>query len=442
MPTTRNPALEFAAGLLAVLLLAGCGGKNKTQAKGADISAEPDKVLYERALDDIKHGKLAIARFSLQTLLNTYPDSEYLAKAKLAIADSFFKEGDTAGLKQSISEYKDFCTFFPYLDECAYAQLQVGMAHYRMMEKPDRDRSEAQMAEQEFQTFLLKFPKDKLADEAAQRLREVQEVLAEGDFRVGQFYFKRGSYRASTARLNEIVDRYPLFSRADEALWMLGQSYDRFEKGDYAARYYTRIVHQYPLSAYVEEAKNRLVKLGFPVPKPDADSLARMQHEHELDHERPGFVRRSLGIVKSGPDVSKAARSGAPDLIPAGEPTGTETLQPGGTAQIVASAAGASPDGSGSTATASGTTSGPVQTVAAGPPGPEGQPAAATGTSASGDPNNPDAASTDPAAQAAAGGDPNALLPNHQDPNAKKPADKSKESSSKKKKGLRKIIPF
>ena len=442
MRISRNPSIVFAAGLLAVLLLGGCGGKNKNQAKGADTSAEPDKVLYERAQDDIKHGKLAIARFALQTLINTYPDSEYLAKAKLAIADSFFKEGDSAGLKQSISEYKDFGTFFPYLDEAAYAQLQVGMAHYRMMEKPDRDRSEAQLAEQEFQTFLLKYSKDKLADQAAQRLREIQEVLAEGDYRVGLFYFKRGSYRASTARLNEVVDRYPLYSRADEALWMLARSYDRFEKGEYAARYYTRIVHEYPLSGHVDDAKKQLVKLGFPVPQPDAEALARMQHERELDRQRPGILRRSLGIMKTGPDVASAAHTGTPDLIPAGEPTGTETLRPGGTAEIVAGGSGGSGSTSSATGTASGTTSGPVQTVAAGPPGPEGQPSATTGSAtAATDPNGPDAGSADPTTQAA-GGDPNSLLPNHQDPNAKKPLDKSKESTSKKKKGLRKIIPF
>jgi outer membrane protein assembly factor BamD len=440
MQTIRKASIVCAAGLLAVLFLASCGGKNKNLARGADTSAEPDKVLYERAMDDIKHGRLAVARFALQTLINTYPDSEYLAKAKLAIADSFFKEGDTAGLKQAISEYKDFDTFFPYLDEAAYAQMQVGMAHYRMMEKPDRDRSEAQMGEQEFQTFLLKYPKDKLADQAAQRLREIQEVLAQGDYAVGQFYFKRGSYRASTARLNEVVDRYPLYSRADDALWMLAQSYERFEKGEYAARYYTRLVHRYPASGHLEDAKKKLAKLGYPVPQPDTEALARVQKEHEFDRQRPGLLRRSLGIVRSGPDVSRAAHTGAPDLAPAGEPAGTETLQPGGQTTIVGGAAGASGSASGTAASASGSTSGPVQTVAAGPPGPEGQPSATTGNSSADEPASTEAASTDPAA---ASGDPNALLPNHIDSGAQKKAvDKSKESTSKKKKGLRKIIPF
>ena len=44
-------------------------------------------------MNDIKHGRHEVGRLGLQTLINTYPDSEYLAKAKLAIADSYFKEG-------------------------------------------------------------------------------------------------------------------------------------------------------------------------------------------------------------------------------------------------------------------------------------------------------------------------------------------------------------
>jgi outer membrane protein assembly factor BamD len=133
---------------LAATFLAGCLGKKNT-APAAGTSAEPDKVLYAKATNDMKHGRYSIGRLSLQTLINTYPDSEYLAKAKLEIGDSYYKEGGTAGLKQSIVEYKDFITFFPFLDESAYAQMQIAMAHYHQMEKPDRDHAEAVQAEAE-----------------------------------------------------------------------------------------------------------------------------------------------------------------------------------------------------------------------------------------------------------------------------------------------------
>ncbi|MGA8103970.1 MAG: outer membrane protein assembly factor BamD, partial [Candidatus Acidiferrales bacterium] len=75
-------------------------------------SAEPDKALYDRAMADQKKGRYTEARLSLQTLINTYPDSEFLAKAKLAIADSYYKESGTSNLTLAINEYKDFITFF------------------------------------------------------------------------------------------------------------------------------------------------------------------------------------------------------------------------------------------------------------------------------------------------------------------------------------------
>src|ERR1039457_3132834 len=125
-----------------------------------------------------------------------------------------------AGLKQSIVEYKDFITFFPFLSEASYAQLQVAMGHFRQMEKPDRDRTEAKEAEAEFQTFLQKYPKDPLADKAMQHLREVQEVIAEGDYRVAYYYYAKGDKRAAAARLIGVTNRYPLYSNSDRALFM------------------------------------------------------------------------------------------------------------------------------------------------------------------------------------------------------------------------------
>ena len=320
----------LACALIASIAGAGCFGKKTASVKQpAANAAAPDDVLYNRALDDIKHGRYDIARLSLQTLINTYPDSEYLADAKLAIADSYYKEGGTDGLTQAIAEYKDFITFFPFLDQAAYAQMQVGMAYYRMMVKPDRDSSEAVNAEAEFQTFVQKYPNSKLEPQAEQRLREVQEVLAEGDFRISRFYYLRGSNRAAAGRLIELVQRYPLYSRADQANWMLGQIYEKSEKKEIAANYYANIVKNYPLSPLAGDAKNKLVAFGVPVPQPDPGAMARMQEEQNTPRPRSNLLTKSMGMLKNGPDVTEAAHHGAPNLEPPSE-AGAESLTPGG----------------------------------------------------------------------------------------------------------------
>src|SRR5882757_1676559 len=313
--------------------------KKKKEAPAAtDNSVQPDKVLYDRALVDIKKGRHEVGRLNLQTLINTYPDSEYLAKAKLAIADSYYKEGGTANLTQAIAGYKDFIVFFPFLPEAPYAQIQVAMTHYKEMEKPDRDRTEAKEAEVEFQTFLQKYPKDPLADKAMQHLREVQEVIAEGDFRVAYYYYVKGDRRAAAARLIGVTKRYPLYSRSDRALWMLGDIFEKSEKKEIAAAYYSQIVRNYPLSSMVPNAKSKLVALKVPVPQPDPKAAAWMTAEQNTPRPHTSLVKRPMGLLKSGPtgEMQTAARVGPPNLEPEADTTSaTEVLSGGNQSRIV-----------------------------------------------------------------------------------------------------------
>src|SRR5438309_10390727 len=277
-----------AVGLLFLLAFARACTNKKVQNPLANVgSKQPDKVLFDRAMNALKHNKFDVARLSLQTLINTYPDSEYIARAKLAVGDSWYAEGGTASLQQAESEYKDFITFFPNMPEAAEAQLKIANIHYQQMEKPDRDYTHAMRAEDEYRQLIMQFPDSKLVPEAKQRLLEVQEVLAEREFRVGRFYYLRESYPAAIARLRSVVDRYPLYSQADEALYLLGQAYEgeiamvRSRKGNEvakarmiqeftngAAESYSRIVTRYQLMNRMEDAKARLAAVHQPVPKP------------------------------------------------------------------------------------------------------------------------------------------------------------------------------
>jgi outer membrane protein assembly factor BamD len=352
-PIVKKLRVVLASGVLVSLFAApSFAGSDKNQKKAkkqqpaaADTkaSAEPDKVLYDRSMVEYKKGKYTEARLDLQTLINTYPDSEYLAKAKLAMGDSFYKEGGTSNLTQAVSQYKDFITFFPFLDEAAYAQMQVGMSHYRMMEKPDRDNSEAESAEDEFQAFLLKYPNSPLVPKAEQHLREVQEIIADGDYRVAHFYYVKGprSYRAAAARLNEIIERYPLYSESDKALFMAGNIYDKWEKREIADQYYARIVREYPASPLVGDAKKKLTAAGVPIPQPDQEALARAAADKKYASERPGVLHRTMGVIKSSPDTSMAARSGAPNLTPPVEATSaTDVLKPGAVPGVLSTGGG------------------------------------------------------------------------------------------------------
>jgi len=439
--------------------------KKVNKSTSADNNAQPDKILYDKAMDDIKHGRHEVGRLNLQTLINTYPDSEYLAKAKLAIADSFYKEGGTANTTQAIQAYEDFYVFFPMMPEAAYAKLQVAMAHFRQMEKPDRDRTEARAAEDAFQVFLQKFPNDPLAPKAEQHLREVQEVLAEGDFRIGYFYYTtKGDKRAAASRLVALVKRYPLYSKDDQALWMLGNIWEGTEKKEYAVPYYAKLVRDYPLSPLVPQAKDRLKGLKAPIPQPDPNAVAWMTAEKSAPRGHDSFLKKPMALVNTKPkqELYAAARSGKPtmtpeseteeglDILSGGKPTRTGGTVTGLVATVKPGEGGGTTEGAESVAPASSAgTAGeakPEGQTETNPPTAGATEAGATTAPATGDaaaktdapattPGSATPAQSGDAAKTDAATTQNASQTGTQD-------DKKKESSSKKKKGLRKIIPW
>jgi len=423
--------------------------KKVNKSTSADNSAEPDKVLYNRAVEDIKRGRQEVGRLGLQTLINTYPDSEYLAKAKLGIADSYYKEGGTANMTQAIQGYKDFIVFFPFLPEAAYAQLQVANAHYQQMAKPDRDRSEAKAAEDEYQTFLSKYPKDPLAPKAEQRLRDVQEIIAEGDYRIGYFYYVKGDKRAAAARLISIAKRYPLYSRSDKALWMLGDIFEKSEHKEIASLYYGNIVKNYPLSDLAPNAKNKLVAFKVPVPQPDPKAVAWMTAEQNAPRQHDSLVKRPLALVRPGPhgEMIVSAKSGAPTLEPEADNTSaTDILTGGNRSQLGGSGGGAANTAVIETVTPGSPAPTPAETV---PPAdgkaaatspdaaPVIEPTGNAATSASG-------SEQPPKADSSASGDSQSADASKTDgsQSSDDKKDSKKESSSKKKKGLRKVVPW
>jgi len=303
----KQTLAKFLLVAMILLVVPGCVLIKRQREVELDPGDQPDKILFEKAAREIDRSHFDVGRLTLQTLINTYPDSEYLSKAKLAIADSYYREGGTAGLTQAEAEYKDFITFFPTAPEAPDAQFRAGMAHFRMMSKSDRDRTEAKLAEAEFKEFLLKYPDSQVMPRVKGRLRQVQEVLGQGDFRIAQFYYMKRAYPAARSRFQDISEKYPNFSEGDAALWYLGKSLEALRKPDEASVYYSRVITEHPLSPFVSPVKERLTALNKPIPRPTRAILARAR----ADAVRPAgkdFLQKVAGFLSSSPDVSATRR--------------------------------------------------------------------------------------------------------------------------------------
>src|SRR5580698_7751439 len=472
-----------------LLIAVGCTNKKAVNPLANVGSKQPDKVLFDKAMDAMRHNRFDVARLTLQTLINTYPDSEFVARAKLAVGDSWYAEGGTAALAQAEQEYEDFKTFFPNMPEAAEAQLKVANIHYQQMEKADRDYTHAKRAEDEYRSLILEFPDSKLVPEAKQRLLEVQEVLGEREFEIGRFYYLRESYAASIARLQSLVDKYPLYSRADEALYLLGQDYEgqilrlrtapscdahgmpkgcanEVVKAAYigaltkeAAKAYSRILTRYPIMDRSDDAKRRLAALHQPIPRPTKAAVAQNKAE-DASRRESTTAQRFVNLIKKGPDVAAAAKVGEPLLVEPQPVAASELMKN----QVKPAMPDAGPKGSLGVEIINPQPAGANQP--AGDPAPTGGSPFGTAAAATAQPAAPDPNELKPNAPA----DPNELKPTDSTPDQTLPpppqvneiqqgqssssatasADNStpasdeevSSSKKKKKKGLKKIVPF
>jgi outer membrane protein assembly factor BamD len=286
-----------------------------------------------------------------------------VARAKLSVADSWYAEGGATGLQQAEIEYKDFITFFPNMMEASEAQLKVANIHYRQMEKPDRDFTHAKRAEDEYRTLIQQFPDSKLVPEAKNKLREVQEVLAEREYRVGRFYFLRESWAAAIARLKSVTDAYPLYSKADDALMMLGDAYERqidsirsnpglkdeavkgrlinVEK-THAAEAYDKVITRYPVGGMADKARARLEALQLPVPKATAEAIAQNKAEEE-SRGHTGTFTKVMSNFHRGPDVAATSKAGEPTLTDP-EPTNAPSIIQQTSAEMIKALGGGAPE--------------------------------------------------------------------------------------------------
>jgi outer membrane protein assembly factor BamD len=306
--------------------------QNKVESLAGVDAKLPDKQLFDKAILATKKGHYDVARLDLQTMLNTYPDSQYQMRAKLAIADSWYHEGGTAALTQAEQEYRDFCIFFPNAPEAAEAQMRIGDIFFKEMDKPDRDYSKALHAEEEYRHMITDYPDSKLVGEAKQKLREVQEVLATREASIAGFYGSRENWAAAIARYQTVIDTYPLFSHMDDTLVGLGDAYEaqaRYVRGlniaegpksrleqiydTRAADAYREVVLHHAASAHVEDARDRLAAMGLAIPTPSKEDLAASE---ALENSRRNYkmTDRAMLFIMHQPDTVLTAQLGDPTL--------------------------------------------------------------------------------------------------------------------------------
>jgi outer membrane protein assembly factor BamD len=257
----KHATMKTLAALLPLLIMLGlaAGCHKKTVAITPDL-ASSDEALYRLGEAEIKKDtEKAILYF--RQIMDSFPKSFYAQRAKLLIADAYFRKGDESNLLLAASEYREFIRTYPYSPSAAYSQYQVAMTFYKKILKPGRDQSKTYQALAEFKKVITDYPASDQAKTAQEKIKDCEERLASHSAEIAIGYNKRRAYRASLSRLSEIMTSYPDYSRLDEIYYYLGDCHFMMRQYDQAVPFFTKVVTDYPSRALAKAATKRLAEI-------------------------------------------------------------------------------------------------------------------------------------------------------------------------------------
>ena len=240
-----------------IWIVIGCGGKNP----GLDPKKISDEKLYEIGQQNMKEENWDKAREAFRTVFENFPKSDYRILAKLAYADSYFRQGTEANLILAIQEYQDFISLFPFSPKAEYAQFQIGICYYQMREKPDRDQSQTRKALDEFRKVVDTYPNGEMYRPAYDYLLKCYSLLAEHEYLVAKYYQHTGRHAAAVDRLKGMLKLYPESIYQPEYYFDLARSLEELGQMQESCSTYGLLLERWPNSEFTQGAKDSQLKV-------------------------------------------------------------------------------------------------------------------------------------------------------------------------------------
>lgn len=247
---------------LLLVALFGWGCASGAEVDIATLASNSDQVIWEAGQKALEKHQYEAARQHFKRIIDGFPQSEYGPAARLALADSYFQEGGTAGYILAIAAYREFLTIYPSHPRSDYAQFQSGECYFKQRNGPDRDQTPTRNALDEYQRLLEFYASSSYIEKARERIKECRQSLARAEYLAGYFYQRtRQAYRAAVARYEALLSEYPDFDQLDEVLYRLGECLGLAGRPAEALPHLGRLIEEFPKSERAEDARRLMEDL-------------------------------------------------------------------------------------------------------------------------------------------------------------------------------------
>ena len=256
-------ALGVACSLVFTTACASSGPKKPDKITLELLNSSKD-VLFEKGKALLARKKYDEGRKYLNFVFETYPNDPEGRQSLLLVADSYFRQGGTSGYTEARFRYRDYLNRYPGAPQRDYARYQFALCYDKEHEKPDRDQTSTREALQQYQVLLQEYPNSTYVTVVRERIRRLTDALADHEFGVGYFYIRKGAPGAALSRFTAIEQRFPDYSGRDKLFFYEAEALKRLGRDAEAARYYSRVIEEFPSSQYAKSARSRTPKVKAP----------------------------------------------------------------------------------------------------------------------------------------------------------------------------------
>ena len=268
----RGKPIVAALAAAVIVCGGGCAAKKKATTETAEVvTAESVLAQVDVAM---AHHQLHKAKSLLQKIQFTQSERPvYEPLVRLALADATYYMGDDISLIEARSKYLDFVTLYSDHPRAPYAQFQAGMCSVKQIYSASRDQGQTRVAIDDFEVIDTRWPQSPYARAARQFIAKGQDGLAEHEFLVGNFYWKKRAYQAATERFTGLLEKFPKYRQKDKVYYWLGRTLMDARSPDEGRVWLDQVLNQYPRSKYAKMATNLLAEAA----KKDAAAAAKRE---------------------------------------------------------------------------------------------------------------------------------------------------------------------
>lgn len=209
-----------------------------------------DQQLYDKGIELMNKKKWDKARDLLKYLIENFYQSKLIMDAKLALADSYYKQGGIENYIVAVQQYEEFIKFYPSSVKADYAQFQIGICYYNQMNKPGRDQTNTYNSINALKKLIENYPRSSYIQAAKDYLIKAYINLNNHQLAIIRFYLKHKKWDATINRFEEMLNNSPKESITAEIYYYYAKTLQKVGRQEDSKIYSMLLIEKFPTSKY------------------------------------------------------------------------------------------------------------------------------------------------------------------------------------------------